>query len=155
MEDNKLRILTYNIHKGFSTGNRRFVLPRLREALIKADADILLLQEVQGEHKQHQITHDDWPECSHAEFIAEGVWPHIAYAKNALYINGHHGNAILSKHPFIRWENINVSALSWASCSAMIMSPSLTDYHNSSQQPAFSKLLYHVALLVVVVSLGL
>jgi len=36
-----------------------------------------------------------------------------------------------------------------------IMSPSLTDHHNSSQQPAFSKLLYHVALLVVVVSLVL
>lgn len=36
-----------------------------------------------------------------------------------------------------------------------IMSPSLTDLHNSSQQPAFSKLLYHVALLIVVVGLGL
>ena len=119
MQENKLRILTYNLHKGFSPGNRHFVLPRLREALIKADPDILLLQEVQGEHKQHEITHDDWPECSHAEFIAEGVWPHIAYAKNALYNNGHHGNAILSKHPFIRWENINVSALSWASRSLL------------------------------------
>jgi hypothetical protein len=36
-----------------------------------------------------------------------------------------------------------------------IMSLSLTDYHNSSQQPAFSKLLYHLALLIVVVGLGL
>ena len=51
MQETELRVLTYNIHKGFSTGNHRFVLPRLREAILKADADILLLQEV------HQNNH--------------------------------------------------------------------------------------------------
>ena len=119
MQETELRVLTYNIHKGFSTGNRRFILPRLREAIIKANADILLLQEVQGKHSRHELTQDGWPKCSHAEFIAEGVWPHIIYAKNALYTKGDHGNAILSKYPFIRWENINVSALSWASRSLL------------------------------------
>jgi len=116
---NQLRILTYNIHKGFSASNRRFVLHRLREALVESKADILFLQEVQGEHKQHQITHRDWPELSHADFLAEDVWPHVAYGKNALYSLGHHGNAILSKYPFIRWENINVSSMSWASRSLL------------------------------------
>ena len=29
----KLRIVTINIHKGFSWGNRRFILHRLREAI--------------------------------------------------------------------------------------------------------------------------
>jgi endonuclease/exonuclease/phosphatase family metal-dependent hydrolase len=119
MPQTELSILTYNIHKGFSTGNRHFVLPRLRETLIQADADILLLQEVQGEHKQHEITQSGWPDNSHAEYIAEGVWPHIAYGKNARYHLGDHGNAILSKHPIIRWENINFSALSWASRSLL------------------------------------
>lgn len=119
MPKNELRILTYNIHKGFSTANRRFILPRLREALITADADILMLQEVQGEHKQHEITQIGWPNISHAEYIAEDHWPHLAYGKNALYNLGHHGNAILSKHPIIRWENINVSSLSWASRSLL------------------------------------
>ncbi len=114
-----LRILTFNIHKGFSAGNRHFILPRLRDALLDADADILMLQEVQGEHKQHEITQPGWPNCSHAEYIARNHWPHIAYGKNALYNLGHHGNAILSKHPIIRWENINVSALSWASRSLL------------------------------------
>lgn len=56
MQETVLRVLTYNIHKGFSTGNRRFILPRLREAIIKADADILLLQEVQGKHSRHVNT---------------------------------------------------------------------------------------------------
>lgn len=115
----ELRILTYNIHKGFSTGNRHFVLPRLRDVLIEAGADIMLLQEVQGEHKQHEVTQQDWPNCSHAEYIADPIWPYVAYGKNALYNQGHHGNAILSKHPIIRWENINVSALSWASRSLL------------------------------------
>jgi len=119
MHQTELSILTYNIHKGFSAGNRHFVLPRLRETLIQADADILLLQEVQGEHKQHEITQSGWPDNSHAEYIAEGVWPHIAYGKNARYHLGDHGNAILSKHPIISWENINVSALSWASRSLL------------------------------------
>ena len=119
MAQAELRILTYNIHKGFSTGNRHFALPRLRDVLVEADADILLLQEVQGEHKQHEIDHANWPDGSHAEYIAEGRWPHLAYGKNALYKLGHHGNAILSKHPIISWENINVSSLSWASRSLL------------------------------------
>ena len=119
MAQAELRILTYNIHKGFSTGNRHFVLPRLRDVLVEADADILLLQEVQGEHKQHEIDNANWPDRSHAEYIAEGHWPHLAYGKNALYKLGHHGNAILSKHPIISWENINVSSLSLASRSLL------------------------------------
>ena len=119
MSSKQLRILTYNVHKGFSAGNRHFILHRLKDALVRADADIMFFQEMQGEHKQHEQNQEDWPDCSHSEFIAEDIWPYIAYGKNALYESGHHGNAILSKHPLIRWENINVSPLSWASRSIL------------------------------------
>jgi endonuclease/exonuclease/phosphatase family metal-dependent hydrolase len=119
MTEQVLRVLTYNIHKGFNTGNHRFVLHQIREALIGVNADILFLQEIQGEHRHKEKQVQDWPQISQAEFIAEDIWPHHAYGKNAIYAAGHHGNAILSKHPFESWENINVSPYSWASRSLL------------------------------------
>lgn len=110
-----LRVLTYNIHKGFNMSNRHFVLHQIRDALIAADADLLFLQEMQGEHSRHEKKVAHWPTRSHSEFLAEGVWPFFAYGKNAVYKAGHHGNAILSKYPFEHWENINVSPFPWAS----------------------------------------
>lgn len=107
----KLRILTYNIHKGYCTGNRRFVLNAMRERLEETEADIVFLQEVHGAAdksalKQQQLT---YPEQPHFEFLADRVWPHYAYGRNAIYRKGDHGNAILSKFPFTAWENIDVS----------------------------------------------
>ena len=114
-----LRVLTYNIHKGFNVGNRRFVLHQIRDALIAADADVMFLQEMQGEHLRHQKKIADWPDLSQLEFLTENIWPFHAYGKNAVYNIGHHGNAILSKHPFEHWENINVSPFPWASRSLL------------------------------------
>lgn len=114
-----LRILTYNIHKGFSTGNKRFVLHQMREQLQRADVDIVFLQEIQGEHSGRRNTVFNWPDESQFEFLAESLWPHYAYGKNAIYNAGHHGNAILSKYPFVRWENINVSSIRRASRSLL------------------------------------
>ena len=54
MEENQLRILTYNLHKGFSATNRHFILHKMRDALIESDADIMFLQEIQGQHSGHQ-----------------------------------------------------------------------------------------------------
>lgn len=119
MQPADLRIVTYNIHKGFSAGNRRFILPKLRDALIEIDADIVMLQEVQGEHTGLARREPEWPHINHADFLAKDHWPHFAYAKNALYHRGHHGNAILSKHRITHWKNINVSSFSWASRSLL------------------------------------
>jgi len=119
MSEKELRVLTYNIHKGFNATNRRFVLHQIRDALIAADADLIFLQEMQGEHQRHQQKIADWPVLSQLEFLAENTWPFHAYGKNAVYNAGHHGNAILSKHPFVRWENINVSPFPWASRSLL------------------------------------
>jgi len=119
MQENQLRILTYNLHKGFSVGNRHFILHQIRDALVDSDADILFLQEMQGQHTEHEKNHKNWPDHSHSEFLAHTVWPHYAYAKNVVYDAGHHGNAILSKYALQRWENINVSPFSWASRSLL------------------------------------
>jgi len=43
------------------------------------------------------------------EFLADEIWPHFAYGKNAVYSSGHHGNAILSKYPFTAYENVDIT----------------------------------------------
>jgi endonuclease/exonuclease/phosphatase family metal-dependent hydrolase len=105
----RLKVLSYNIHKGFSTFNRRFVLERMREVLEIVDADVVFLQEVLGEHRGHASRVETWPTVSQFEHLADKLWPHHCYGKNAVYSSGHHGNAILSKHGFVSWENIDIS----------------------------------------------
>jgi endonuclease/exonuclease/phosphatase family metal-dependent hydrolase len=105
-----LKIATYNIHKGFSQFNRRVVLHELRERLRELDADIIFLQEVQGEHAGHPQRHSDYPAVPQHEFLAEEFWAHHAYGMNAVYDAGHHGNAILSRFPIVQSNNKDVSA---------------------------------------------
>jgi len=104
-----LRVLTVNIHKGFALLNRRFVLPALRDAIRTVKADIVFLQEVQGNCLPRDGRGGDAFEGSHYEFLADEVWPQFAYGKNAVYPEGHHGNAVLSKYPILRHENHDVS----------------------------------------------
>ncbi len=104
-----LRILSYNIHKGFSSYNRKFVLEQIRAALHKIHPDLILLQEVVGKNESHSQKVREWPNSSQFEYLAEKLWPHFAYGKTASYTDGHHGNAILSKFPISKWENLDVS----------------------------------------------
>jgi endonuclease/exonuclease/phosphatase family metal-dependent hydrolase len=112
-------ILTWNIHKGFHSNNRDFVLHNIRQQLRALDVDLALLQEVQGEHRGHALRVPDWPTEAQFEFLADQVWQHHAYGKNAIADGRHHGNAILSKYPFVAWGNINVSLLRSASRSLL------------------------------------
>lgn len=110
-EKMKLNILTYNIHKGYCTGNRRFVLDSMRQRIAETGADIVFLQEISGraeksDAKRRRFSYPDQP---HFEYLAEEVWPHFAYGQNAIYRKGDHGNAILSAYPFASWENIDIS----------------------------------------------
>jgi len=114
-----IKVLTYNVHKGFTTANLRFVLHRIREELLKTEADIIFLQEIQGKHAKREQSIPGWPVVSQFEFLADKLWPHYAYGKNAIYTAGHHGNAILSKYPFQNWENLNVSDMRRASRSLL------------------------------------
>src|SRR4051812_7468381 len=100
MEKSGLRVISYNIHKGFSSGNLKFILKKMREALRFVQPDLIFLQEVLGHHEVHSRRIKDWPDQSQFEFLAHELWPHFAYGRNAVYTNGHHGNAILSKYPF-------------------------------------------------------
>ncbi len=104
-----MRILTYNVHKGFSAGNRRFELARMREAIRTSGADVVFLQEIQGEHRHHAERRADWINEAHFEYLADSVWSHHAYGRNAVYDHGHHGNAILCAWPLQHCDNINLT----------------------------------------------
>jgi endonuclease/exonuclease/phosphatase family metal-dependent hydrolase len=105
----KLHVATYNIHKGFSQFNRRLTVHELRERLRVLGADIVFLQEVQGQHRRHAARFEDWPAEPQYEFLAHEVWSDYAYGRNAVYDHGHHGNAILSRYPIVRAENQDIS----------------------------------------------
>ena len=105
-----LNIVTYNIHKGLSHFNRRIVLHELRERLRELNADIVFLQEVQGENTRDSLHFYDSPILPQHEFLADQIWPHHAYGKNAVYIGGHHGNALLSRYSIVEWDNLDISA---------------------------------------------
>jgi endonuclease/exonuclease/phosphatase family metal-dependent hydrolase len=107
-----LRIASYNIHKGLSAMpllRRRLVIHELREKLRALDADIVFLQEVHGKDDRHARRYENWPAAPQYEFLADAVWNAFAYGGNSIYDAGHHGNAILSRFPILRWDNQDIS----------------------------------------------
>lgn len=105
----ELKLLTYNIHKGFRVGNKSFVLHEIRELIRSTGADLVFLQEVIGENTRHSAVVEKWPEQSQYEFLADEVWQQYSYGKNSIYDGGHHGNAILSRFPIASWSNLDIS----------------------------------------------
>lgn len=107
--DFAVRLLTVNTHKGFTSFNRRFMLQDLRDALRRSAPDIVFLQEVIGAHQGHADRLPDWPVLSQYEYLADTLWSDYAYGRNAVYPEGHHGNAILSRYPIATYTNHDVS----------------------------------------------
>lgn len=106
-----IKVLTVNIHKGFTFFNRKFMLHELREAVRSVGADVVFLQEVTGSHARHERRVADYPTNPHYEFLADSIWPQFAYGRNAVYPGGHHGNAVLSKFHIVSFENHDVSII--------------------------------------------
>jgi endonuclease/exonuclease/phosphatase family metal-dependent hydrolase len=105
----KIKVASFNIHKGFSLFGSRYVLHELKIALKELDADIVLLQEVVGENNLLKTKITDWVHEVQSDFLAGDTWPYRAYGKNAVYEHRHHGNAILSKFPIVQTENISLT----------------------------------------------
>lgn len=111
----KIRIATYNIHKGVSSLRNQPRIHALKQAITKMEADVIFLQEVQGRHDKHAEQFGDhsnghvhWPKEAQHEFLA-GASHHCAYGMNAMYDHGHHGNALLSAFPIASMHNRDVS----------------------------------------------
>lgn len=116
-----------------NSANRRFVLEEIRHSLRLVDADLLLLQEIHGHHEGNHKRINDWPGTNQLEYLADEVWTHHSYGKNAVYQRGHHGNAILSKYPIIASNNIDVSLMRRASRSLLHATLQLPDNSASIQ----------------------
>ena len=105
--------VTYNLHKGLTAGNRHFVLSEIRDALRHVSADIIFLQEVVGQHDQHKHAGTGCHYAPQFEYLADSLWDHYAYGRNAVAEGRHHGNAILSKFPIVAFENVDLSLTKW------------------------------------------
>jgi endonuclease/exonuclease/phosphatase family metal-dependent hydrolase len=111
----KIRVATYNIHKGVTSLRSTPRVLALKKAIAQFHADIVFLQEVQGRHDRFQARfghlgrgHRQWPEAAQHEYFA-GESHHSAYGMNAVYDHGHHGNALLSRFPISNSRNHDVS----------------------------------------------
>jgi endonuclease/exonuclease/phosphatase family metal-dependent hydrolase len=78
----------------------------MKELITKSEADIVFLQEVVGRNEKYK---NNGLLDTQIEFLADGIWPHYSYGRNAVYDHGDHGNMILSKFPIKSFENINLS----------------------------------------------
>jgi len=100
----RLRVATYNIHKGVrGVGPRkRLEIHNLGLGVEALDADLVFLQEVRLHHTRDARHFDrtwfGWPEQGQAEFLAPEGYD-VAYRTNAVTRHGEHGNALLSRWP--------------------------------------------------------
>ena len=89
----RLRVLSYNIHKGIGGLDRRYDLDRIVETIRHYRPDVALLQEVDDGVRRSR--HD----CQ-VDLLAEAVeLPHRAFQRNVRLRVGHYGNAVLSRFP--------------------------------------------------------
>lgn len=109
----KLRIASYNIHKGvfrpLGQWRERVSIHAVREHLHQLNADLIFLQEVQGQHVRQAARHSDWPMRPHYEYLAEDSPFHVVYGQNLVHAQGDHGNVLLSRFPILDVENLDVS----------------------------------------------
>jgi endonuclease/exonuclease/phosphatase family metal-dependent hydrolase len=99
----KIKIISFNIHKGYSVGRRNYVLNEIRELIRFTKCNLVFLQEVMEQNLQEDFSNQ-------VEYLADSIWPHSAYGKNSIHSAGNHGNAILSEYPFAQVHNQDISA---------------------------------------------
>ena len=107
---NRFTVMSMNVHKGLSPLHRHSTIYQLRQNMRSHHPDLLFLQELQQEHRGRIRRFGQWPLTELTHFLSEDFWHHWHYGKNVEYPAGHHGNAILSKHPLQRGQNYDISA---------------------------------------------
>lgn len=100
----KIKVLSFNIHKGFNWNNSMFTLGQIRQFIRESEADLVFLQELHGKNTKLDPQFE-----RQLEYLADSVWDNFSYGKNAIYDHGDHGNAILSKFPMTTFHNFDLS----------------------------------------------
>ena len=106
----RLRVATYNIHKGVQGVGpvRRLEIHNLGHAVEQLDADIVCLQEVRKMNRQAALRFARWPEMPQAEFLAPEGYTAV-YETNAVTRHGEHGNALLTRWPVLHKSHRDIS----------------------------------------------
>lgn len=106
----RFTVMTMNVHKGVSALHRHSTIYQLRQKMRTHYPDLLFLQELQQEHRGRVRRYGQWPMTELTHFLSEDFWHDWHYGKNMEYPEGHHGNAILSKHTLHKGINYDISA---------------------------------------------
>ncbi len=102
----QIRVFSYNVHKLFNITGKQYFLPALKEVLSGMELDFVFLQELPGIFpSEYEKDFKNNP----LEHLADNLWDHFVYGKNAISFNRNHGNAILSKYPFVHSQNFDIS----------------------------------------------
>jgi endonuclease/exonuclease/phosphatase family metal-dependent hydrolase len=107
---NRVRVATYNIHKGVQGlgPRRRLEIHNLGHAVEQFDADIVCLQEVRKLHRREARHFAQWPDLPQADFLAPPGYEAV-YRTNAFTRHGEHGNAMLSRWPVVAHQHEDMS----------------------------------------------
>lgn len=98
----RLRIVTWNIHKGIGT-DRAYRLDRVVAVLRDLDADVICLQEVDQGVPRSSFENQ-------AEHLSEALgYPHAALGLNVRVKDGAYGNLILSRSPLADVHNVDLT----------------------------------------------
>jgi endonuclease/exonuclease/phosphatase family metal-dependent hydrolase len=105
----KIKVATYNIHKGVTGIVGRSRIHDVRMALHAIDADVVFLQEVQDRNERVARRTPEHSRATQLDYLATSGYEFRAYGMNAVYPHGHHGNAILSRHAISHFTNHDIS----------------------------------------------
>lgn len=107
---NRLRVATYNIHKGVQGLGpaRRLEIHNLAHAVEQFDADVVCLQEVRRHHRKLEKHFTRWPDLDQAGYLSPEGYEAV-YQTNAFTRHGEHGNALLSRWPVLDARHTDVS----------------------------------------------
>jgi len=107
---NRLKVVTYNIHKGVQGLGpaQRLEIHNLLHAVEQFDADLVCLQEVRLHHRLQARRFRRWPHEGQAEYLAPEGYEAV-YRTNAVTRHGEHGNALLSRWPLLWHQHENIS----------------------------------------------
>ena len=99
----RLRLVTYNIHKGIGGVDRRYRPERIIETVRHCEPDLVFLQEVaEGSPRSHHHRQVD--------LLGDALnMPHRVYQPNVWLKEGRYGNAILSRHPLSDVQDLDLT----------------------------------------------
>ena len=98
----RIRVVSWNIHKGIGGIDRRYDLERVIDALSEQELDIALLQEVADGMPSAHFEDQTW-------LLSEALeMPHVAYGPEHRFRKGGYGNTILSRYPLTDVHHIDL-----------------------------------------------